>query len=156
MSLTSAVTIIGNIASDIELKFLDNGNARTNVRVAVDRNWRGNDGEWQRETSFISVTAWGKVAENLARVATKGVRVMVVGRLNQRNYEKDGENRSITEIVAEEIGVSTRSIEDMTRRSLSEDNNTEGSKTQTKAPVKSQSNKSQAPRNRNNEDEEPF
>lgn len=128
----SIVTIIGNIASDIELKVLDNGNSRTNIRVAVDRNWKNNDGDWQKETSFLGVTAWGRVAENLARVATKGTRIMVTGRLNQRNYDKDGETRSITEIVADEIGISTRVIESMERRSLSEDGPNPTTPTKTK------------------------
>jgi single-strand DNA-binding protein len=143
MSFQSVVTITGNITNDIELKFSDNGQARTNIRVAVDRNWKNQDNEWQTETSYISVQAWGKVAENIARVTTKGTRIIVIGRLNQRNYEKDGENRSITEIVAEEIGVSTRVIESMERRSLKDDNKTTPTKTNTRTP-------------KNNTDDEPF
>ena len=65
--------------------------------------------EWQEQTSFFNVVAWGSLGENAAASLTKGTRVVVTGRLEQRQYEtKEGEKRSVVEINADEIGPSLR------------------------------------------------
>ena len=65
------------------------------------------DGEWQEETSFFNVVAFGPMGENVADLP-KGARVVVFGRLNQRTWEKDGEKRSTVEVTADDIGASLR------------------------------------------------
>jgi single-strand DNA-binding protein len=73
------------------------------VRVNAPSGWK--DGE----TSFFQVTAWRTLAENVAESLTKGARVMVQGRLQQRSWETDaGERRSVVEVQAEEVGPSLR------------------------------------------------
>jgi single-strand DNA-binding protein len=67
------------------------------------------NGEWQEQTSYFNVTAWGQLGENAAQSLSKGARTIVAGRLEQREYEtREGEKRSVVEVVADEIGPSLR------------------------------------------------
>ena len=101
-------TITGNITRDPELRFIANGKATVSFGVAVTRKWKTEHGE-QEQTSFFNVVAWGTLAENVAASLNKGHRVIVTGRLEQRSYDtKEGEKKSIVEIVADEIGPSLR------------------------------------------------
>ena len=104
----STVTIVGNITRDPELRFTAGGKGIASFGLAVNRRWQQN-GEWQEKVSFFNVTAWDTLGENIAASLTKGTRVIVTGRLEQREYEtKDGEKRNVVEIVADEIGPSLR------------------------------------------------
>jgi single-strand DNA-binding protein len=104
----STVTIVGNLTRDPELRFTAGGKGVASFGVAVGRRFQQN-GEWQEKTSFFNVTAWDTLGENCAASLTKGTRVIVTGRLEQREYEtKEGEKRSVVEIVADEIGPSMR------------------------------------------------
>jgi single-strand DNA-binding protein len=104
----STVTIVGNLTRDPELRFTGGGKGVASFGVAVNRRWQQN-GEWQEKVSFFNVTAWDTLGENIAACLTKGTRVIVTGRLEQREYEtKDGEKRNVVEIVADEIGPSMR------------------------------------------------
>ena len=104
----STVTIVGNITRDPELRFTAGGKGVASFGVAVGRRYQQN-GEWQEKTSFFNVTAWDTLGENIAASLTKGTRVIVTGRLEQREYEtKEGEKRNVVEIVADEIGPSLR------------------------------------------------
>ena len=75
-----------------------------------NRRWQNRQsGEWEEQVSFFNVTAWGDLGENAAASLTKGSRVIVSGRLEQRSYEtQQGEKRSVVEIVADEVGPSLR------------------------------------------------
>ena len=101
------VTMIGNLTKDPELRFTTGGKPSMNAGLAVSRRYQVNN-EWKEETSFFNITCWGDMAENAAASLTKGSRVIVSGRLNQRSYEKDGEKKSVVEVVADEIGPSLR------------------------------------------------
>lgn len=104
----STVTIVGNITRDPELRFTAGGKGIASFGVAVNRRWQQN-GEWQEKVSFFNVTAWDTLGENIAASLTKGTRVIVTGRLEQREYEtKEGEKRNVVEIVADEVGPSLR------------------------------------------------
>jgi single-strand DNA-binding protein len=106
--MDSTVTIVGNITRDPELRFTAGGKGVASFGVAVGRRFQQN-GEWQEKTSFFNVTAWDTLGENVAASLTKGTRVVVTGRLEQREYEtKEGEKRNVVEIVADEIGPSLR------------------------------------------------
>ena len=106
--MDSTVTIVGNITRDPELRFTAGGKGVASFGVAVGRRFQQN-GEWQEKTSFFNVTAWDTLGENVAASLTKGTRVIVTGRLEQREYEtKEGEKRNVVEIVADEIGPSMR------------------------------------------------
>jgi single-strand DNA-binding protein len=104
MALGNATTIVGNLTRDPELKFTSNGRAVCQLGVAVSRRYQVN-GEWQEQTSYLTVVAWGQLGENAAATLEKGSRVIVSGSLEQRSYEtKEGEKRSVVEIKADNIG----------------------------------------------------
>jgi single-strand DNA-binding protein len=104
------VSVVGNATRDPELRFTPSGQAIATFGIAVNRSWRNKQSnEWEEAVSFFDVTCWAQMAENVAESVTKGTRVLVTGRLEQRSWEtNDGEKRSKVEIVAEEIGPSLR------------------------------------------------
>ena len=105
---SSTVTITGTLTRDPELRFTAGGKGVATLAVAVDYSYQKNN-EWVKEASFFNVTAWDTLGENAAASLTKGMRVIVTGRLQQRSYEtQQGEKRSVVEIVADEIGPSLR------------------------------------------------
>lgn len=100
----SKAIITGNLTRDPELRNTTNGTSVCSFAVAVNRVYRGADGENKEEVSYIDCSAWGKLGETIAQYAKKGSGVLVSGRLNQRSYEdKSGIKRSRTEIVAEDF-----------------------------------------------------
>jgi single-strand DNA-binding protein len=100
----SNITIVGTLTRDPEMRFTNNGRGVASFGVAVNYRYQQN-GEWKEETSFFDVSAWGSLGENAAATVSKGTRVIVNGRLQQRRYEtKDGEKRSAVEIIADSIG----------------------------------------------------
>ena len=108
MASENSVTLIGNLTRDPELRFTQGGRPLASFSLAVNRRYQQN-GEWQEQTSFFNIVAWGQLGENAAASLTKGARVMVAGRLEQRSYEtQDGEKRSVVEVNADEIGPSLR------------------------------------------------
>jgi len=108
MSNVNSVTLIGNLVDDPELRFTPSGVAMTKVRFAVNKRYQ-KDGEWQEETSFFGGTCWRDMAENVAESLSKGLRVIVVGELQQRQWEtQEGDKRSIVEVDIKEIGPSIR------------------------------------------------
>lgn len=111
------VTIVGNLTVDPELTYTQSDQARLSFSVATNHVWYDAQGQKQEKPSYHNVVAWRYLAENSARTLEKGIGVIIFGRLEQRSYEdKDGNKRSIVEIVAEEIGISTKSLETVTRR----------------------------------------
>ena len=106
----SQVTVIGNITREPELRFTPNGQPKANFGLAVNRRWQNRQSnEWEESTSFFNIVCWGSLAENVAESLPKGARVVVTGRLEQRSWETDNnEKRSIVEVVADEIGPSLR------------------------------------------------
>jgi single-strand DNA-binding protein len=110
MANGNTVELIGNITRDPELRFTPSGAAVANFGLAVNRRWRNQQtNEWEEQVSFFDIVCWRELAENVAESLTKGSRVMVSGRLDQRSWESDnGEKRSKVEVVADEIGPSLR------------------------------------------------
>jgi single-strand DNA-binding protein len=107
--MENSVTLIGNLVDDPELRFTPSGVAMAKIRLAVNRRWRSQDGEWQEQTSFFNGTVWREQAETVAESLQKGMRVIVTGRLEQRSWETDqGEKRSVVEVQIDEIGPSLR------------------------------------------------
>ena len=102
------VTLVGNLTREPELRFTSAGKGVCSTGIAVNRRYQVN-GEWTEQVSFFNITAWGELGENFAASATKGMRVVVVGRLEQRDWEdKDGGKRTSVEVVADEISPSLR------------------------------------------------
>jgi single-strand DNA-binding protein len=105
----NSITIVGNVTRDPELRFTPSGQANTRIGVAVNRRWQDKtSGEWQEATSFFDVVCWRELAENVSESLGRGARVLVTGRLEQRTYEREGEKRSVVEIIADEVGPSLR------------------------------------------------
>ena len=106
----NSITVVGNITRDPELKFLNSGQAAVRLSVAVNRRWQNRQTqEWEERTSYFEVAGYGQLAENVAHSLTKGMRVIVTGRLEQRSWETEqGDKRSIVEINADEIAPSLR------------------------------------------------
>ena len=104
----SAVTIIGNLTRDPEIRYTRDGFAQTTLGVATNRRWQHEGtNEWEESTSFFDVVIWRDLAENVALSLTKGMRVIVTGQLEQRSWEtEDGLRRFKVEIVADDIGPS--------------------------------------------------
>jgi single-strand DNA-binding protein len=108
MASENSVTLVGNITRDPELRYTTGGRGVASFGLAVNRRYQQN-GEWQEQTSFFNITAWGDLGENAAASLTKGARVIVTGRLQQREYEtREGEKRTIVEVIADELGPSLR------------------------------------------------
>jgi single-strand DNA-binding protein len=105
---TNSITLIGNLTRDPELRFTTGGRGVASFGLAVNRRYQQN-GEWQEQTSFFNVVCWGDLGENAATSLTKGSRVIVTGRLEQRSWEtQENEKRSVVEVVADEVGPSLR------------------------------------------------
>ncbi|HEX4819856.1 MAG TPA: single-stranded DNA-binding protein [Acidimicrobiales bacterium] len=104
----NSVTLIGNITRDPELRFTPSGQAIATFGIAVNRRFQRNN-QWEEQTSFFNITAWGTLGENVSNSLQKGARVIVNGRLEQRSWEtQEGEKRSVVEVVADEVGPSLR------------------------------------------------
>jgi single-strand DNA-binding protein len=114
----SPTTIVGNLTANPELKFLGNGTPKAEFSVAVSHYWTDASGEKQEKTSFFDVVAWRYLADDVARVLEKGVRVIVTGRLEQRSWEdeKTGSKRSKVELIADEVALACKSVESFNRR----------------------------------------
>ncbi|HVA06884.1 MAG TPA: single-stranded DNA-binding protein [Acidimicrobiales bacterium] len=108
--MSTTTTITGNLTRDPEIRYTRDGQATTALGVAVNRRWQDRSTqEWQEATSFFDVVCWRDLAENVALSLTKGMRVVVTGRIEQRSWETDeGDHRSKVEIVADEVGASLR------------------------------------------------
>ena len=103
MSLNKAM-IIGNLGRDPEMRYTPNGQAVTQFTVAVNRNFRGQDGEWQEETEWFRVVAWGATGERAAENLRKGNKVYVEGRIQTRQWEdQSGQKRYTTELIADRV-----------------------------------------------------
>lgn len=96
------VLLIGRLTANPELKYTTSNNAVTTFSIAVDRNFKNEDGN--KEADFINIVAWNKKAELIHEYVTKGDLIGVFGRLQVRSYQNErGENRRVTEVVLEEI-----------------------------------------------------
>ena len=106
----NTITLVGNITDDPELRFTPTGRPVANFTVAVNRRTRTQDGQWEDKLDgFFRCNAWADMAENVAESLTKGSRVLVTGRLQQRSWEDpDGNKRSAVEIQVDEVGPSLR------------------------------------------------
>src|SRR6478735_3713378 len=103
MSLNKAM-IIGNLGRDPEMRYTPSGQAVTQFTVAVNRNFKDHEGNWQEETEWFRVVAWGPLAERTAEYLRKGRKVFVEGRLQTRQWEgQDGQKRYTTELIAQTV-----------------------------------------------------
>lgn len=129
MAQDNTVTLVGNCTKDPELRYTTGGRGVASFGLAVNRRWQQN-GEWQEAVSFFNVVAWGDLGENAAASLTKGARTFVTGRLEQRTYEdKEGVTRSVTEVIADDLGPSLKWAQASVERIAREDAEGRGNKT---------------------------
>jgi len=102
MASVNKVIIIGNLGADPEVRQA-NGQPVASMRIATSESYTDRDGARQERTEWHSVTAWGKLAELCGQFLAKGRSVYVEGRLQSREYEKDGVTRKVWDIVASNI-----------------------------------------------------
>lgn len=105
------ITIVGNLVADPELRFTPSGAAVANFRVAsTPRRFNAQTNQWEDgEALFLQCNVWRQAAENVAESLTKGMRVIVYGRLRQRSYEtREGERRTVFEVEVDEVGPALR------------------------------------------------
>lgn len=142
---STQVTLIGNLTSDPDLKFMTNGSGKLEFSIACNEYWTDKEGERQEKTSYFDIVAWRNLAEEGANILEKGMGVIVVGRMEQQTWEdkETGAKRSRVQVLADNIGPRVGGLASVTRKTRSDD----GAK---KAPAKP------APAKKVVEDDEPF
>ena len=111
MAGETVITVVGNLVDDPELRFTPSGAPVANFRIAsTPRTFDRQTNEWKDgDALFLSCSIWRQAAENVAESLQKGMRVVVQGRLKQRQYEtREGEKRTVVELEVEEIGPSLK------------------------------------------------
>jgi single-strand DNA-binding protein len=111
MAGETIITIVGNLTADPELRFTPSGAAVANFTVAsTPRTFDKTTGEWKDgDALFMRCNIWRQAAENVAETLTRGMRVMVSGRLRQRSFEtREGEKRTVVELEVDEVGPSLK------------------------------------------------
>ncbi|NRD26359.1 MULTISPECIES: single-stranded DNA-binding protein [unclassified Frigoribacterium] len=125
MAGETVITVVGNLTSDPELRYTQNGLAVANFTIAsTPRTFDRASNEWKDgEALFLRASVWREFGEHVASSLTKGSRVIAQGRLKQRSYEtKEGEKRTSMELEIDEIGPSLRyATAQVTRASSSRD-----------------------------------
>ncbi|MFC6239145.1 single-stranded DNA-binding protein [Longivirga aurantiaca] len=102
--MRSTLTLAGNLTSNVTLRATAGG-AVANFRMAVNDDWFDKkSGQWRSRTVYLQVSAWRRLAEHVADSLALGQPVLVVGRLRQREYEKDGQSHTVVEVEADAIG----------------------------------------------------
>ncbi|SHG95164.1 single-stranded DNA-binding protein [Streptoalloteichus hindustanus] len=111
MAGETTITVVGNLTADPELRFTSSGAAVASFTVAsTPRTFDRQSGEWKDgEALFLRCSCWNQQAENVSESLTRGMRVLVQGRLRQRSFEtREGEKRTVVELEVDEIGPSLR------------------------------------------------
>ena len=96
---------MGNLTRDPELRYTPKGTAVAKLGLAINRTWRGEDGQQQEETTFVDVDAWGRQAETLGKYMQKGRPILVEGRLRYDTWDdkQTGQKRSKLGVVLDRL-----------------------------------------------------
>ncbi len=97
------VILMGNLTRDPELRQTPNGQSVCSFSLALNRSYKDSSGEWQEATDYIDIVAWAALAERVSQYLTKGRRCLVVGRMQSRSWEQDGQKRSKVEVLANDV-----------------------------------------------------
>ncbi len=97
------VILMGNLTRDPELRSIPSGQQVCSFSLALNRSYKGADGNWQEATDYIDVVAWGPLGERVAQYLSKGRPCLVNGRLQSRSWEQDGQKRSKVEVNAQDV-----------------------------------------------------
>lgn len=98
--MLNRVCLVGRLIKDVDLKRTETGKAIGRFTLAVNRNFKTNDGQ---EADFINCVCWGKIAENTAQYCSKGSLVSIDGRLQTGSYDKDGQKVYFTNVIADSV-----------------------------------------------------
>lgn len=114
------ITIMGRLTANPELRHTTSGTAVTSFTIAVDRDFKGNNGE--KETDFIDIVAWRNTAEFVDKYFSKGRMAVVSGRLQIRGWtDKDGNKRRTAEIIADNVYFGDSKNESTTSQPMNDD-----------------------------------
>ena len=103
-TLKNTVQLIGHLGQDVTYSNFESGTTKAAFSLATNDYYKNNKGEKVQDTQWHNVIAWGKLADNMNSMLSKGAEVVVKGKLTSRSYEdKDGQKRFVTEIVAKEF-----------------------------------------------------
>jgi single-strand DNA-binding protein len=97
------VQLAGRLTRDPEIKYTQGGTAIADLSLAVSRFWKNDQGENQEDTTFVDITAFGKIAELVSKNLRKGSPIFIEGRLKLEQWEKDGKKHSRLKVVAESM-----------------------------------------------------
>lgn len=97
------VILMGNLTRDPEVRQTPNGQTVCSFGLALNRSYKGADGNWQEATDFVDIVAWAQLGERISQYLHKGSRVLVQGRLQYRSWDQDGQKRSKLDVVANDV-----------------------------------------------------
>ena len=97
------VILMGNLTRDPEVRQIPSGQSVCSFGLALNRSYKGGDGNWVEATDFVDIVAWGPLGERVAQYVTKGRPVLVNGRIQSHSWEQDGQKRSKVEVVAQDV-----------------------------------------------------
>ncbi len=97
------VTLMGNLTRDPELRQTPNGQNVCSFSLALNRSYKGGNGEWLEATDYVDIAAWGPLGERVAQYLHKGSRTLVQGRLQSSSWEQDGKKRTKVEVNAFDV-----------------------------------------------------
>ena len=97
------VILMGNLTRDPDLRSTPNGQSVCSFSLALNRSYKGSDGNWQEVTDYVDIVAWGPLGERVAQYLQKGRPCLVNGRLQSRSWEQEGQKRSKVEVVANDV-----------------------------------------------------
>ncbi len=103
MASVNKAIILGRLGKDPELRSTGSGKSVASFSMATNETWKDQSGEQQERTDWHNIVAWGKTAELCAEYLKKGREAFIEGRIQTRSYEKDGQTRYMTEIVADRV-----------------------------------------------------
>ena len=103
-TLRNSVQLVGHLGNDVEIKKFESGTQLANFSLATNEYFKNAQGEKEKVTQWHNIVAWGKLADNMSSLLSKGTQVIIHGKLYNRNYTaKDGSTKYITEIVASDF-----------------------------------------------------
>ena len=94
---------IGNLGRDPDSKYMPNGDAVCNFSIACSESWKDKSGQKQERTEWVRCTVYRKLAEICGEYLKKGLQVYIEGKLQTREWEKDGVKRYTTEVIVSEM-----------------------------------------------------
>jgi single-strand DNA-binding protein len=103
MNSSNHVQLIGYMGQDPELRYTASGKTVANFTVATTEKWQDQNGQTKERVSWHKIVVWGNLAESCAKLAGKGSRVLLQGKLQYRTYESNGQNYNVVEVIASNI-----------------------------------------------------